>query len=166
MDDKNLIQRHNSRIYDKFLMHWKYTKREKIGDKWKYYYDDDAARKNGSNPGKVPESYKPDRFEKWEETTLGSKKGYVDSKGIFYEGNYDTARQSKWEHEFRNAGVKAEVERAKAQYNNSVRKKVDDGMDAISDLGVLAISNGKNVIDTGKKAVANILDKISKKLRE
>ena len=39
-------------------------------------------------------------------------------------------------------------------------------MDAISDLGVLAISNGKNVIDTGKKAVANILDKISKKLRE
>ena len=55
MDDKNLKQRHNSRIYDNFLMHWKYTKREKIGDKWKYYYDDDAARKNGSNPGKVPE---------------------------------------------------------------------------------------------------------------
>ena len=48
----------------------------------------------------------------------------------------------------------------------SGRKEVDDCRDAISDLGVLAISNGKNVIDTGKKAVANILDKISKKLRE
>ena len=166
MDDKNLTQRHNSRIYDNFIKQRKNTKPKKNGDKWKYYYDDKKKKKNGSNPGKVPESYKPDRFEKWEETTLGSKKGYVDSKGIFYEGNYDTARQSKWEHEFRNAGVKAEVERAKAQYNNSVRKKIDDGVDAISDLGALTISNGKHVIDTGKKAVANILDKISKKLRE
>lgn len=30
MDNKDLIHRHNSRIYDNFLMHWKYAKREKI----------------------------------------------------------------------------------------------------------------------------------------
>ena len=40
MDNKNLTQSHNSRVYENFLMHWKYIKREKVGDKWKYYYDD------------------------------------------------------------------------------------------------------------------------------
>ena len=43
MNDKNLTQSHHSRIYDNFLMHWKYIKREKVDGKWKYYYD------NGKN---------------------------------------------------------------------------------------------------------------------
>lgn len=41
MDEKDLTTLHHSRVYDNFLMHWKYIKREKVGDKWQYTYKDD-----------------------------------------------------------------------------------------------------------------------------
>ena len=41
MNDKTLMDSHRSNIYSNFLMHWKYIKREKVGDKWKYTYKDD-----------------------------------------------------------------------------------------------------------------------------
>ena len=53
VDDKNLTQRYNSRIYDNFLMHWKYVKREKVGDKWKYYYDDGKKTEASANEAKT-----------------------------------------------------------------------------------------------------------------
>ena len=34
MDKKDLISSHHSNVYGNFLMHWKYIKREKVGDKW------------------------------------------------------------------------------------------------------------------------------------
>lgn len=43
MNDKNLTQSHHSRIYDNFLMHWKYIKREKVDGKWRYTYEDDNS---------------------------------------------------------------------------------------------------------------------------
>ena len=58
MDDENLMQRHNSRIYDNFLMHWKYIKREKVGDKWKYTYKDDAVTDARTKLGKSVIDYK------------------------------------------------------------------------------------------------------------
>ena len=57
MDKNDLISTHNNRVYDNFLVHWKYIKREKItgakkGDnKWKYFYKDDKFSKN--KPGIV-----------------------------------------------------------------------------------------------------------------
>ena len=47
MDEKDLTTLHHSRVYDNFLMHWKYIKREKVGDKWRYTYKDDL--KNAAN---------------------------------------------------------------------------------------------------------------------
>lgn len=44
MDSRKITDIHNRRVYDNFLVHWKYVKREKIagakkGEKqWKYYY--------------------------------------------------------------------------------------------------------------------------------
>lgn len=58
MNDKNLTQRHNSCIYDNFLMHWKYIKREKVGDKWKYTYKDDAVTDARTKLGKSVIDYK------------------------------------------------------------------------------------------------------------
>ena len=46
-------------IPDNSLMHWKYVKREKVGDKWKYYYSMDELREkakgnlNANNAAKV-----------------------------------------------------------------------------------------------------------------
>lgn len=51
MGDKNLTQRHNSRVYDNFLMHWGYVKREKINGKWRYWYENP---KTGKTVGDKP----------------------------------------------------------------------------------------------------------------
>ena len=58
MDKKDLISSHRSNIYDNFLMHWKYIKREKVGDKWKYTYKDDAVTNAQSKLGKSVIDYK------------------------------------------------------------------------------------------------------------
>ena len=58
MDKKDLISSHHSNVYGNFLMHWKYIKREKVGDKWKYTYKDDAVDKARTNLGKSVNNYK------------------------------------------------------------------------------------------------------------
>lgn len=58
MDKKDLISSHHSNVYGNFLMHWKYIKREKVGDKWKYTYKDDAVDKARTNLGKSVINYK------------------------------------------------------------------------------------------------------------
>lgn len=58
MDKKDLISSHRSNIYDNFLMHWKYIKREKVGDKWKYTYKDDSVIDARSKLGKSVIDYK------------------------------------------------------------------------------------------------------------
>ena len=58
MDKKDLISSHHSNVYGNFLMHWKYIKREKVGDKWKYTYKDDAVTDTRSKFGKSVIDYK------------------------------------------------------------------------------------------------------------
>lgn len=53
MDNKTLMDSHRSNIYSNFLMHWKYIKREKVGDKWKYYYDDGKKTEASANEAKT-----------------------------------------------------------------------------------------------------------------
>ena len=58
MDKKDLISSYRSNVYDNFLMHWKYIKREKVGDKWKYTYKDDVVTNAKSKLGKSVIDYK------------------------------------------------------------------------------------------------------------
>ena len=58
MDKKDLISSHRSNVYGNFLMHWKYIKREKVGDKWKYTYKDDSVIDARSKLGKSVIDYK------------------------------------------------------------------------------------------------------------
>ena len=53
MDDKDLTTLHHSRVYDNFLMHWKYIKREKVGDKWQYTYKDDLKTAANAATAKI-----------------------------------------------------------------------------------------------------------------
>lgn len=53
MNDKTLMDSHRSNIYSNFLMHWKYIKREKVGDKWKYFYDDGKKTEAAANEAKT-----------------------------------------------------------------------------------------------------------------
>lgn len=55
LDSRKITEVHNSNVYDNFLIHWKYVKREKIpgakkGDKqWKYFYKDDKSEGKSSD---------------------------------------------------------------------------------------------------------------------
>ena len=53
MDEKDLATLYHSRVYDNFLMHWKYIKREKVGDKWQYTYKDDLKTATNAATAKV-----------------------------------------------------------------------------------------------------------------
>lgn len=53
MDEKDLTTLYHSRIYDNFLMHWKYIKREKVGDKWQYTYKDDLKTATNAATAKI-----------------------------------------------------------------------------------------------------------------
>ena len=155
MNDKNLMQRHNSRVYDNFLMHWKYVKREKVGDKWKYTYKDDKKTSTTGKTSNVKvsdleiESYRPELFGKWEKTTFGNKHGYVDDNGLFYEGDYETAKRAKFDREWINNSlkVKAAVDKAKT---NSIRDAVDSAKKSISDALDKTSDKVENTINTAK----------------
>ena len=53
MDEKDLTTLHHSRVYDNFLMHWKYIKREKVGDKWQYTYKNDLKTATNAATAKI-----------------------------------------------------------------------------------------------------------------
>ena len=53
MDEKDLTTLHHSRVYDNFLMHWKYIKREKVGDNWQYTYKDDLKTATNAATAKI-----------------------------------------------------------------------------------------------------------------
>lgn len=53
MNEKDLTTLHHSRVYDNFLMHWKYIKREKVGDKWQYTYKDDLKTAANAATAKI-----------------------------------------------------------------------------------------------------------------
>ena len=53
MDEKDLTTLHHSRVYDNFLMHWKYIKRNKVGDKWQYTYKDDLKTATNAATAKI-----------------------------------------------------------------------------------------------------------------
>ena len=53
MDEKDLTTLYHSRVYDNFLMHWKYIKREKVGDKWQYTYKDDLKTATNAATAKI-----------------------------------------------------------------------------------------------------------------
>lgn len=150
-------------IKDGELYHWKYTKREWHNGKWRYYYDEEAVEKAVSKIGNAPPHYKP----YLKPSTYINKKGFVDENGLFWEGDYETARQKKWKTlDAKEAIVNAEKARAQSQYNSSVKKKIDDvAEDVVS--GATKIKNvASSTIDKGKKAVANILDGLADKLRK
>ena len=59
MNDKNLTERHNSHVYDTFLMHWKYISRKRVNGKWQYQYEDpDAYDRNATVTKNVTTTYK------------------------------------------------------------------------------------------------------------
>ena len=53
MESRRTTQAHYSNIYDNFLTHWKYVKREKVNGAWKYTYEKSNTSKNDARKSVV-----------------------------------------------------------------------------------------------------------------
>ena len=115
MDKKDLISSHHSNVYDNFLMHWKYIKREKVGDKWKYTYKDDAVTDARTKLGKSVIDYKK------AVATENKLKADKTHDGELSKANLDMAdaRVEAWQ---ATNNAKREVEKARKEYDAAKAK--------------------------------------------
>lgn len=115
MDKKDLISSHRSNVYGNFLMHWKYIKREKVGDKWKYTYKDDAVTDARSKFGKSVIDYKKAI------ATENKLKADKTNDGELSKANLDMAdaRVEAWQ---ATNNAKRAVEKARKEYDTAKAK--------------------------------------------
>lgn len=115
MDKKDLISSHRSNVYGNFLMHWKYIKREKVGDKWKYTYKDDAVTDARTKLGKSVIDYKK------AVATENKLKADKTNDGELSKANLDMAdaRVEAWQ---ATNNAKRAVEKARKEYDTAKAK--------------------------------------------
>lgn len=157
------------------LYHWKYKSRKKVNGKWRYEYDTPKSSSNRNtkvtltdNTGykktkvvnsngdqvrrsyvtnKVPDAYKPNL----KKSSYAGKNGYVNNEGIFFSGNYESARKQSYDWDIKQADSKAKSQLKEQQYRSSVKRHVDDVVkDAkrtakkVSDFSQKQIDKGKS----------------------
>lgn len=156
--------------YNNYLMHrsHKYIKRERVNGQWRYYYPGDNVT-NGNNREdkkrlllRVPDAYKPKKFEP---TTYLGKPAYLDERGHAYVGDYETALANKYKMDLKFANAKMESALKETQYNNSIQRRIDDTVKDITSAAKYVSNVGKTTVNRGRNTVANLLDKLEKKIR-
>ena len=142
MDKKDLISSHRSNVYDNFLMHWKYIKREKVGDKWKYTYKDDAVTDARTKLGKSVIDYKK------AVATENKLKADKTHDGELSKANLDMAdaRVEAWQ---ATNNAKRAVEKSRKEYD-AAKAKSDA---SIGNRITKALNGGKSTKETKNKGV-------------
>ena len=142
MDKKDLISSHRSNVYDNFLMHWKYIKREKVGDKWKYTYKDDAVTDARTKLGKSVIDYKK------AVATENKLKADKTNDGELSKANLDMAdaRVEAWQ---ATNNAKRAVEKARKEYD-AAKAKSDA---SIGNRITKALNGEKSTKETKSKGV-------------
>lgn len=103
------------------LYHWKYKSRKKVNGKWRYEYD---TKKVSTNRSGVPEAYKPNL----KKSTYAGRNGYTNDKGLFFAGDYESARKQSYEWDLKQADSKAKSQLKEQQYRSSAKRHVDDAI--------------------------------------
>lgn len=129
MDKKSLRSSHSSNIYDNFLVHWKYIKREKIAgakkgeSQWKYFYKDDTTADNKAGiVDKVKDKLGFDEKEAYEKS-----KAQVEAA----RANVAKAQEKVTEAQRKNAEAQQTAKNAKSQLDTA-KEKLDQARDAYS----------------------------------
>lgn len=136
------------------LMHrnHKYISRKWKNGRWVYEYE--MPKK------KVPNEYKPEL----KKTMYGNSVGYVNKDGLFFRGDYETARNKSYEYDLKKAEAKAQSQLREQNYRKSAKRHVDDTVRDISN-GVKKVSSfSKSTIDKGRKKVASFLRSFANKI--
>lgn len=136
--------------------HHKYIRKYKSKKSGKYVYVYD-----GKSDDDIPDAYKPDM----KPSSMGSRKGYV-YNGIFYEGDYKTARKKAYEFDLK--ANQAKVEKALEDYrsNSTLRGKVGQAVEDIANSIESIPEATSEVVSKGRNFIANILESAADKIRE
>lgn len=142
MDKKDLISSYRSNVYGNFLMHWKYIKREKVGNKWKYTYKDDAVTDARTKLGKSVIDYKK------AVATENKLKADKTNDGELSKANLDMAdaRVEAWQ---ATNNAKRAVEKARKEYD-AAKAKSDA---SIGNRITKALNGEKSTKETKNKGV-------------
>ena len=158
MDKNDLISTHNNRVYDNFLIHWKYVKREKITgakkgeNKWKYFYKDDKSSKN--KPGIVDkikdivgydekEAYKKSKSKLDEAREKAQKaKELMDKASSELDAAYNKKRSAE----------QASKQKRGAESEQQRKKNLDTATKQVSDASKKYLDAVDKAVDTSKKA--------------
>lgn len=142
MNDKNLTQAHHSQVYDNFLIHWKYLKREKVNGKWKYTYDLKDAIEGAKSKATNAVSSTISKIE----TAANNTKNKIS----------DTVEK-----------VKDNIEDAIDKTTNSVKETVKATPKAVTSAADKVVQKTTKVAnDTGKKVVEKATDYYDKNVYE
>ena len=160
MDDKNLTQRHNSRVYDNFLMHWKYKYKKKVNGKWRYFYDVGPAGFDvgGNGPGRDGEI----------DSNIQSYTKFQDIIGKDEKDAYIRSLQKALrEVDYQNANPDRTARERKVDEKNMKRvdRAVSEDMERFYKTPLGKIESTKHSIESGRKFVSDLLAKASEKVK-
>ena len=134
------------------LNHWKYKSRKKVNGKWRYEYD---TKKVSTNRSGVPEAYKPNL----KKSTYAGRNGYINDKGLFFAGDYESARKQSYEWDLKQADSKAKSQLKEQQYRSSVKRHVDDVVKDAKKTAKKVSDFSQKQIDKGKSWLIKKLSK-------
>ena len=151
----------------------KYISRKWQNGRWVYEYDYNRNRNgnhisNNSLPktnkvintasnekSSVPDAYKPNLKP---DTLYGKNdKGYTNSDGMFFRGDYESARKQSYEYDLKKANGKAQEQLKEQNYRKSAKRHIDDVKKDIKKYNKKVSSLSKKIINNGKKKVAKFL---------
>ena len=82
----------------------------------------------------------------------------VDENGYSFKGTREEARQKKYQWDLQQAKLKQKDAQEKAQYNGSLKKKIDDTGKDIEKAAKYVSKVSKDTVDKGKKFLAGLFD--------
>ena len=153
----------------------KYISRKWQNGRWVYEYEYDYNRNRNRNgisnnslpktnntvsnkKRSVPDAYNPNLKP---DTLYGKNdKGYTNNDGMFFRGDYESARKKSYEYDLKKANGKAQEQLKEQNYRKSVKRHIDDVKKDIKKVSSLS----KKTINNGKKKVAKFLREVSNKL--
>lgn len=156
----------------------KYISRKWRNGRWVYEYDYNYNRNGNRNrmsnnslpktnkvsntssnkKSSVPDAYKPNLKP---DTLYGKNdKGYTNSDGMFFRGDYESAKKQSYEYDLKKANGKAQEQLKEQNYRKSAKRHIDDVKKDIKKVSSLS----KKTINKGKKKVAKFLREAADKI--
>ena len=149
----------------------KYISRKWQNGRWVYEYDYNSnGNRMGNNSlsktnrvrstsvtkkSSVPDAYQPNLKP---DTLYGKNdKGYTNSDGMFFRGDYESARKQSYEYDLKKANGKAQKQLEEQNYMKSTKRHIDDAKKDIKKGAKKVSSLSKKTINKGKKKVAKFL---------